>query len=554
MLRFGKFQVDREGRELYCGDEAIALQPKVFELMLLLIDHRERVVSKDELLSALWPGVVVTEGSLQRVISLLRQALRPGGGEDYVRTYHRLGYRFVGDLLSLEPAVTRTRGRDSEPLQAARAALADALWDEALAHFVHADRSGSGLDVRALLDWALSAQCGGRLASAVEPLERALRLQTQLGEHEAAARTSVALARVQAERQLPSMAEGWLRHAERLLEHAPDSEAAGHAAWLRARFSVVAGQHQAALTHAERAERIGRAHSSPDLIALGLSYQAHACFALGQIELGTARINEAATLVLGGNVHPLAGGLVYCGVLYTSHNRHDWSRAIEWNASFEEWCQRSRINVFPGVCRLHHAELLAVRGELEDAERELLDSADDISTAAAWAEGDAYRVLGDIQRLRGDLSDAETSYRRALELGWDPQPGYAELFLAKGDPQRAVRSLEMSLMDDGWSLRQRRSVLLAVLAACAARAGDVAKAQARLQEFDAAESEGMSTPAHLALRAEAAAEISRALDDVPSAVVNMQKALRGWIDIGAPLIVARVRDRLARMLDALETK
>src|SRR5262245_7757161 len=107
MLRFGKFQVDRDGHELLLGEEAIALQPKAFALLLFLIDHRDRLVSKEELLSALWPGVIVMEGSLQRVISLLRQALRPGGCEDYIRTYHRLGYRFVGDVLSLEPTITR---------------------------------------------------------------------------------------------------------------------------------------------------------------------------------------------------------------------------------------------------------------------------------------------------------------------------------------------------------------------------------------------------------------------------------------------------------------
>jgi len=76
LLRFGKFQVDREGHELLLGEAAIALQPKAFDLLLFLIDHRDRLVPKEELLGALWPGVIVMEGSLQRVISLLRQVLR----------------------------------------------------------------------------------------------------------------------------------------------------------------------------------------------------------------------------------------------------------------------------------------------------------------------------------------------------------------------------------------------------------------------------------------------------------------------------------------------
>ena len=554
LLRFGKFQVDREGHELLLGEAAIALQPKAFDLLLFLIDHRDRLVPKEELLGALWPGVIVMEGSLQRVISLLRQVLRSGGCEDYIRTYHRLGYRFVGDVLSLEPTITRAMNLAPDSVAAARQAMKLSEWDEAVAQFIHTDRSGVDLDVAALLDWAFAAQCGGRLASAVEPLERALRQQTLHGQTEAAAKTAVELARVQCERGLGVAAEGWLKHAERLVQNSGDCEASGHVAWLRARFSVVSGEYGTALEFAEKAERIGRACNNPDLIALGLSYQGHACLATGQIERGAARFDEAATLVLGGSVQPLAGGLVYCGVLFASTNRSDWSRAIQWNESFNQWCQRSKINAFPGICRMHHAEILAVRGDLEDAERELLDSADEIGVAAPYVEGEAYRVLGDIQRLRGDWQEAERSYRYAQELGWEPQPGYAELLLARGEPERAVRSLEMTLMDDGWAVQQRRATLLAVLASCAARAGDTGKAQSRLREFDALEAEGLSTPAILALRAEAAAETAFALGNMEDAILQLKKALRYWGGVSAPLIAARLRARLAMMLDSMESQ
>lgn len=554
MLRFGKFQVDPERHELLLGEEAVALQPKAFELLVFLIEHRDRLVSKEELLSAIWPGVIVLEGSLQRVISLLRRVLRAGGCEDYIRTYHRLGYRFVGDVLSLEPTMTRAPSRAPDSLAAARQALRQSEWGEAVAQFLRADRSGAELDVTALLDWAFAAQCGGRLASAVEPLERALRLQASQGQTEAAAKTAVGLARVQCERGMSVAAEGWLRHAERLVQDAGDCAAAGHVAWLRARFCAVSGQYDAALEFAEKAERIGRACNDSDLIALGLSYQGHARLATGQIEKGVASFDEAATLVLGGNVQPLAGGVVYCGVLFSSTNRSDWSRAIQWNESFSRWCRQSNVNAFPAICRMHHAEILAVRGDLEDAERTLLEAADEIGVAAPYLEGEAYRVLGDIQRLRGDWQEAERSYRYARELGWEPQPGYAELLLARGEPERAVHSLEMTLKDDGWAVQQRRALLLSVLASCAARAGDTVKAQSRLQELDALEAEGLSTPAILALRAEAAAETAFALGHVEEAILQLKKALRYWGGVTAPLIAARLRARLATMLDVMEAK
>ena len=68
--RFGDFELDGSAGELRLRGRALALQPRVFSLLAFLVDNRERVVSKDELLSAIWPGVIVTEASLQRAISL----------------------------------------------------------------------------------------------------------------------------------------------------------------------------------------------------------------------------------------------------------------------------------------------------------------------------------------------------------------------------------------------------------------------------------------------------------------------------------------------------
>lgn len=554
MVRFGRFRVDRGAHELILDDTAVALQPKTFDVLLFLIDRRDRLVPKEELLSALWPDVIVTEGSLQRVISLLRQALRLGCCEDRIRTHHGLGYRFVGDVHVIESEPNRTEDHRLATVAAAREAMRRSEWDEAVAQFIHADRSDSGLDVVALLDWARAAQCSGRLASAVEPLERALRQQALEGHREAAAKTTVELARVQAERGQNVAAEGWLKHAERLVVGSDNCEAAGHVAWLKARFCVAGGQYGAALEFAAEAERIGRRHNNADVVALGLIFQGHASLALGQIESGVAKFDEAATLVLGDNVEPIAGGLVYCGVLFASTNRGDWTRAIQWNESFDQWCRRSKVNAFPGICRMHHAEILAVRGDLQDAERALMQSADELGIAAAYLEGEAYRILGDIQRLRGDWVEAERSYRHAQELGWEPQPGYAELLLARGEPERAMRSLELTLMNDAWPVQQRRATLLAVLAGCAARAGDTRKAQSRLQELDELEAEGLSTPAILALRAEAAAETEFELGHVEHAVVEMKKALYYWGNVTAPLVAARLRTRLAAMLDVLESR
>ena len=93
-FEFGPFRLDEPGRVLWLAERELPLQPRVFDLLAYLIRSRERVVSKDELLDALWPAVTVTENSLQRAVSSLRSALREGSMEDAIRDYPRNGYRF----------------------------------------------------------------------------------------------------------------------------------------------------------------------------------------------------------------------------------------------------------------------------------------------------------------------------------------------------------------------------------------------------------------------------------------------------------------------------
>ncbi|HEX2099861.1 MAG TPA: winged helix-turn-helix domain-containing protein [Candidatus Synoicihabitans sp.] len=77
--RFATFEIDEPARELRAGGRVLDLQPRVFDLLVYLVKNRERVVTKDELLKAVWPGVIVTDGSLQRAVSLARTALLQAG-------------------------------------------------------------------------------------------------------------------------------------------------------------------------------------------------------------------------------------------------------------------------------------------------------------------------------------------------------------------------------------------------------------------------------------------------------------------------------------------
>jgi DNA-binding winged helix-turn-helix (wHTH) protein len=68
VYRFGAYELDEEAGELRHRGVPVALQPKPFELLRILVRERERVVSADELFEALWPGVAVTPSSLTRAV------------------------------------------------------------------------------------------------------------------------------------------------------------------------------------------------------------------------------------------------------------------------------------------------------------------------------------------------------------------------------------------------------------------------------------------------------------------------------------------------------
>jgi pimeloyl-ACP methyl ester carboxylesterase/DNA-binding winged helix-turn-helix (wHTH) protein len=107
---FGPFHLDEAGRVLRLDDREVALQPRVFNLLVHLVRNRERVVSKEELFDTLWPNVTVTEASLQRAISILRTALKEGGMENAIRSFPRVGYRFFGEQEDVVPSVSRRWG------------------------------------------------------------------------------------------------------------------------------------------------------------------------------------------------------------------------------------------------------------------------------------------------------------------------------------------------------------------------------------------------------------------------------------------------------------
>jgi len=98
-LRFGDVTFDSGRRSLFRGPQAIHLSPKAFRLLELLLSKRPDAVPKAEMLEAVWPDVVVNEGSLAALVKDVRKALGGGAEEStFLRTVHGFGYAFDGEV------------------------------------------------------------------------------------------------------------------------------------------------------------------------------------------------------------------------------------------------------------------------------------------------------------------------------------------------------------------------------------------------------------------------------------------------------------------------
>src|SRR4029077_14872434 len=125
LLEFGPFRMDLEERVLMRDQETITLSPKAFETLLVLVQHSERVVLKDDLMKTLWPDTFVEESNLSQHIFLLRKALGDRAHEpEYIVTVPGRGYRFAqkveeriepeGDLIVHSSSVQRVSVEETE--------------------------------------------------------------------------------------------------------------------------------------------------------------------------------------------------------------------------------------------------------------------------------------------------------------------------------------------------------------------------------------------------------------------------------------------------------
>jgi TolB-like protein len=98
-FRFADFEIGVAQHELRRKGEVVPIEPQVFDLLVYLVRNRHRIVSKNELISAVWHGRVVSEAALSSRVSTARRAIGDNGDDQVlIRTHHKRGFRFVGNV------------------------------------------------------------------------------------------------------------------------------------------------------------------------------------------------------------------------------------------------------------------------------------------------------------------------------------------------------------------------------------------------------------------------------------------------------------------------
>ena len=319
-------------------------------------------------------------------------------------------------------------------------------WHEAFDSLREAD-SETPVSPQDLGLLAESAWFAGDPDAAIEARERAHAGYLEQGDKCHAAEMALQLALDHFERLETAIGNGWLGRAKRLLEQTPN-ECAAHG-WQAISLGYLAhrmtGDAEEVFRQAKLAQEIGERLAIPAIQALALQLQGYALVTMGRIDEGLALIDESTVAAVSGELDPMTTGKIYCSTISVCRNLADWRRASEWTDAAERWCKRQGVSGFPGICRVHRAEIMDFRGSWADAEREAKRACEELSGYDVMLAGEAQYEIGEVRLRLGDLEGAREAFRQAHQLSREPEPGRSLLRLAEGDATGANTSIKRAL-------------------------------------------------------------------------------------------------------------
>ena len=430
----------------------------------------------------------------------------------------------------------------SDGLERGRDAVRRHAWPQAYELLSAGDAEGP-LDPEDLVRLAKAAWWTGRQNESIAARERAYAALVERGDRAPAAFAALTLRREYSAKLAASVASGWLNRAETLLEDEPESTSHGYLAIANGELAGGRGELDHALSHFDRAVAIAGRASDRDLRAWALMRRGMTLVDKGAVEEGWLNMEEVSAAAVGGELGAYTTGAVFCNVIGMCRDLADYGRATEWADAAKRWCERQAITGFPGVCRVHRAEVMRLVGAWGEAEAEVRRACDELSEFSPVHAGAAFHELGEVRLRMGDLDGAGEAFRRAHELGQDPQPGMTMLLLAEGKTDAAAASIRRSLDELTWE-RLARARLLPAQARIARALGHVEVARAAADELAEIAKEYGTTA--LQASAEETGGIVYLLDGASGdAVRELRRAAQHWRQVDAPFETALASTSLA---------
>lgn len=430
-----------------------------------------------------------------------------------------------------------------DSLAAGREAAQRHAWRDAYELLQRADEDGR-LEAEDLQNLAEAAWWTGRLEEAIALRERSYAAYLGAGETQRAALLAVMVAIDHGNRAAMSVAGGWIARAERLLASEEEGIAHGHLALAHGMAALDMGELDTASTEFDRAQAIGARIGDRNLEAMALVFKGTVLVSKGNVTQGLTLLDEATAAAVGGGLEPLATGLVYCVTIHSCQALGDCGRAAEWTDVANRWCDRLDVTGFPGACRIHRAEIMRLRGEWPQAEEQAVQACEELQEYNRFVTAGGFYEIGEIRRRRGDFAAAEEAYRKASELGRDPQPGLALLRLAQGKVDAASTAIRRTLAGESLDPLGRARRLPAEIEIALA-AGEIRRARKAADELEEIADRyrlgDRRSPSLEGTVQLARGQIGLAEHDWEGAETALRAARDTWDNVGAPYETAQAR-------------
>lgn len=347
-----------------------------------------------------------------------------------------------------------------------------------------------------------------------------------------------------------SISSGWLARTQRLLETVPGQIVEeGFCRTVIGIRELYSGKRNAALRKFESAIALATRYQDTNLLALSLLSRGQALIASDRSEEGVKCLDEAMVSVTSRNVAPVLSGIIYCAVILACRRIFDAERAREWTNAFNSWCMpQSDLVPFRGQCLIHRSEILQMRGDWHGAMKEARQAFRWLAGKSGATVGRAHYQKGELHRLFGQFDQADRSYRKAVQHGVDPQPGYSLLRLTAGQADAAAASIRTACGNRYGASQAgsdpERLKLLGPSVEIFLSAGQADTAIAAAEEL-AAGARRFTMPLLEAVSAMATGEVLAATDKPDDALAMLKASLGRWQELGMPYESARARMKLA---------